>query len=152
MRRPAVLGLALLVAAGVAALPADAAPKKKPAPIKKTVQMSLLPVPDPPDSSLADSCTRAQLENVSIHSEKLVTKGAGLLTATVTGFTGDWDITVTDDAGDTLATGSGTTTPNASAGTDTVTLKLKKKATLYVHYCNFVGTPQATGSYVFTYK
>lgn len=153
MRRTLTSAVALLAVAGLAAsVPADAA-KKKPKPIKKTFAMELLPVPDPPSGT---SCTRVELENVAMHTEEVAAKGGGRLDAKVTGFTGDWDITVFDKSdGTVLAVGGGTTTGGgapAQNATDTVTVKVKRATTFLVRYCNFAGTPQATGSYTFTYK
>jgi hypothetical protein len=145
--------VALAAAASVALVPAHAATKKKPKPIKKTFAMQLAPVPDPPQGT---SCTRAELEDVSIHSESLKTTGAGTLVAKVNGFSGDWDITVFDASDNSvMEIGTGTTTGGgvpATKGEDTVSVKVKKATKFTVRYCNFGGTPQATGSYTFTYK
>ena len=143
---------ALLAAGTVGLVPAHAAPKK-PKPIKKSFAMQLAPVPDPPQGT---SCTRAELEGVSMHSESVKAKGAGTLVAKVNGFTGDWDITVVDASDDSvIEVGSGTSTGGgvpASKGEDTVTVKVKKATSFVVRYCNFAGSPQANGSYTFTYK
>jgi hypothetical protein len=147
--------VALLAASSVALVPAHAATKKKPKPppIKKSFSMQLAPVPDPPQGT---SCTRAELEGISMHSESFKTKGAGTLTAKVNGFAGDWDITVVDGSDNSvMEVGSGTTTGGgapSTKGEDTVSFKVKKATSFVVRYCNFAGSPQATGSYVFTYK
>jgi hypothetical protein len=151
-----LLALASVVAASsLAVAPAHAATKKKPKPkpITKTFTMQLLPVPDPPQGT---TCTDPRLEGVGMHSERLKTSGPGVLFAKVTGFSGDWDITVTDASDNSVEdVGSGTSTGGgapAQNGTDTVTIKFKKAADVFVRYCNFAGTPQATGSYRFTYS
>ena len=148
-----VVTTAALVAIAVSA-PADAAkpkPKPKPKPITKTYSMTLAPVPDPVQGT--PSCARAELEGVSIHSETLTTTGAGTLTVGITGFYGDWDITVYDKDG-LVGIGDGTSTPNTSTGTgnETFTASWKKGTTITVRSCNFGGSPQAKGSYTFTYK
>ena len=114
--------------------------------------MQLAPVPDPPQGT---SCTRTTLEGVSMHSESVKAKGAGTLFAKVSGFSGDWDITVVDaadnsviDVGSGTSTGGGAPTQN---GVDTVTIKVKRATSFLVRYCNYAGTPQASGTYTFTY-
>ena len=150
-RRIAALAALGVVAAGVHA-PADAAAKKKP-PVTKSYTMQLAPVPDPPQGT--PSCSRPQLEGVSIHSETLKTTGAGTLKIMVTGFAGDWDITLYDGNHDEIAVGDGTSTGGgapATAGTDTLELSFKKAGSYIISTCNFAGSPQAKGSYTYTYK
>jgi hypothetical protein len=154
MNRRLVTCVGLLVVASLSSAPGHAATKKKakPKPITKTFTMQLLPVPDPPQGT---SCTRAELEGVAMHSETVAAKGAGTLFAKASGFSGDWDITVVDAADDSVIdVGSGTSTGGgapAQNGVDTVTVKVKRATTFTVRYCNFAGTPQATGTYTFTY-
>ena len=139
-----------LVAAGTHS-PASAKPKKKP-PITKSYSMTLPPLPDPLPSGT--SCTREAVGSVFFHDEKITTTGAGTLTAEVSGFAGDWDITVFDPDG-VAAIADGTSTGGgapATAGKDTVVASWKKPTTITVRTCNFAGSPQAKGSYTFTYK
>jgi hypothetical protein len=146
------VGLVLVAAVGTT--PSHAATKKKPRPkpITKTFTMQLAPVPDPPQGT---SCTETALEGLSMHSERVQAKGAGTLLAKVSGFSGDWDITVADASdGSVIDVGSGTSTGGgapAQNGVDTVTVKVKRATTFLVRYCNYAGTPQATGTYTFTY-
>lgn len=147
VRRVAAVASLALLAAGAYA-PATAAAKKKP--VTKSYDMQLLPVPDPPSGT---SCTRSELEGISMHTETLKTTGAGTLSVKVNGFSGDWDITVYGPDG-LEGAGTGTSTPNASAtpGEDTYTQKFKKATSLEIRICNFGGTPSAHGQYTFTYK
>ena len=155
MNRRLVTSVTAVAVAALAVAPAHAATKKKakPKPITKTFAMQLLPVPDPPQGN---SCTRPELEGISIHSETVNAKGAGTLVAKVNGFAGDWDITVFDASDNSVMDiGTGTTTGGgapATKGEDTVTTKIKKATKLSVRYCNFAGSPQATGTFTFTYK
>ena len=150
-----VAAAALVLA--LASVPAHAATaptsKPKPKPLTKTYAMQLLPVPDPPQGT---SCVETKLEGTSMHTERVVAKGAGLLAVSVTGFSGDWDITVVDAAdGSVIDVGSGTSTGGgvpAQQGTDTVQIKVKRATTFLVHTCNYAGTPSATGKYTFTYR
>jgi hypothetical protein len=145
------LAVAALVIA-VASTPAHAASKPKPKPITKTYSMQLAPVPDPPQGT---SCVETKLEGVAMHTEKLTVKRAGTLSVKVSGFAGDWDITVVDGSDNTvMEVGSGTSTGGgapATNGVDTVDVKVKKATQFLIHTCNFAGTPAATGSYRFTY-
>lgn len=150
-RRYVVLAAVGTVVVGLHA-PADAAPKKKP-PITKSYAMQLAPVPDPPQGS--PSCSRTQLEGVSIHTESLKTTGAGTLKISVSGFAGDWDITLYDGNRNLIGVGDGTSTGGgapATAGTDTLELSFKKAGSYLISTCNFAGTPSAKGSYTYTYK
>ena len=141
-----VAALGVLVAGAYA--PATAASKKKP--ITKTYDLQLAPVPDPPSGT---SCLRDELEGISRHTETIKPTGPGILSVKVNKFSGDWDITLMDSAGDEIAAGSGTTTgggaPQQNAE-DTLVIKIKKAQELRIAVCNFAGTPTATAS--FTYK
>ena len=150
VRRVATVATLAVLAAGAYA-PATAAARK--APVSKSYDMQLLPVPDPPQGS--PTCDRAQLEGVSIHSETLKTTGPGTLKVKVNGFSGDWDISVFSGSHQLEGVGDGTSTGGgapATAGEDTYEQKFKKPVTLQISICNFAGTPKAHGEYTFTYK
>jgi hypothetical protein len=145
-----IVTLAAIGALAVGAYaPATAATKKKP--VTKSYEMQLLPVPDPPQGT--PSCARAELENISIHSETLKTTGPGVLEVKVNKFNGDWDITVYE-GDEEVGVGDGTSTPNTSTspGEDVFSAKFKKATTLTIRTCNFLGSPSAHGEYKFTYK
>ena len=137
----------------VASVPAHAATKPKPKPVTKTYSMQLAPVPYPAQST---SCTESALEGIAMHTESLSVKGAGTLSVKVSGFSGDWDITVVDAAdNEVIDVGSGTTTGPAApsmAGVDTVDVKVKRATKFLIRTCNFAGTLSATGTYTFKYK
>lgn len=153
MKKSLVVATAAVALVGVGAhSPASAAkPKKKP--ITKSYSMTLPPLPDPLPSGT--SCTREAVAGQFFHDEKLTTTGAGTLTVELTGFAGDWDITVFDADG-LVGQGDGTSTGGtgvpATNGKDTFVASWKKGTTITVRSCNFAGSPQAKGSYTFTYK
>ena len=149
VRRVATVATVALLAAGAYA-PAVAGPKK--APVKKSYDMQLPPVPNPPSGT--PTCADDELVGTAIHSETLKTTGPGTLTVKVNGFYGDWDITVYSGDHELEGSGDGTSTPNTNPapGEDTFTAKFKKPVTLEIRTCNFAGTPQAHGEYTFQYK
>ena len=155
-----------LVVAGGALAPAVAAGKPKP--ITASYVAEGVPVPSPlvgdPAPEDPSSCMNPDLEGVSTTTKTITTKGAGMLVVDLTGFAGDWDITVLDADGEVLGVGAGTTTGgevpvvgggNGSLGADNtekLELKLKKAATLKIGVCNYAGGPSANAKYTFTYK
>jgi hypothetical protein len=163
-RRALPVALSLVVAAGALA-PAFAAPAK-PKPITESYVAEGLPVPAPLLTGVDgdNSCVNPDLEGVSTTTKTIKTTGPGTLQVDLTGFAGDWDITVTNDKGAVLGTGAGTTTGgevpvigggNGSLGTDnkeTLTLKTKKGMTLNIGVCNFLGGETANAKYTFTYR
>ncbi|MCW2813464.1 MAG: hypothetical protein JWN84_919 [Nocardioides sp.] len=157
------LALALVVAAGATA-PVLAAPKPKPKPITASYDLTLLPVPLPLAGSGApldgaNSCVSPELEGVSTDTRSIKTSGPGTLVVDVSGFAGDWDITVLS-GGRVLGIGSGTTTGgeasggDGSLGTDNAekaVVKVKRASQLQIAVCNFAGGPDASAKYTFTY-
>ena len=138
--------LALIAAAGLVAVgayaPATAATKTKPISMEYDVQG--LPNPQPLPSGT--SCLDSQYEGISRTTKTIKTTGKGVLSVTVDGFSGDWDITLMDKDGEELASGEGTTTGGgapATAGVDTLVQKFKKADTFQVAVCNFAGSPSA---------
>jgi hypothetical protein len=162
---------AVMVAGAFAPALAAPKPKPKPRPITASYTVQGKPVPIPlvgfgPSAAVegSDSCTDARLEGVSMTTRTIKTVGAGTLVVDVTKFAGDWDITVTDGAGEILGIGEGTTTGgevpvagggNGSIGLDNhehVDVKLKKASTLNIAVCNYLGGPSANVKYTYTYK
>ena len=157
VRRAIPVALTLVVAAG-ALNPALAAPKAKPKPITTTYTLQLAPAPTPvlgaPLPEDASSCINDSLEGISTDTREVKTVGPGVLTVKVTGFAGDWDITVRDGA-KVLGIGAGTTTGEASslgaANVETISIKTRKATTLRLGVCNYLGGPAADVAYTFTY-
>jgi hypothetical protein len=150
VRSAAPLALAAIVAAGSLA-PAAAAPKKKP--LKKTYSVQLAPSPDASESTACSGDTRTADVNTDFETIKVT--GPGLLSVKVTGFTGDWDVSVYNTAGAMLTEGGGTTTPETATNTapvETLKYKSKKAQSLILRVCNFLGSPNATVNYTYTYN
>lgn len=140
VRRVATVATLAVLAAGAYA-PAVAGGTK---PITMEYDVQGLPNPQPLPSGT--SCLDAEYEGISRTTKTIKTTGKGLLTVTVTKFSGDWDITVMDKDGAELASGTGTTTGGgapATDGVDTLELKFKKADTFQVAVCNFAGSPSA---------
>ena len=159
------VALTAIVGAGALA-PAVAAPAK-PKPITASYTVEGIPVPSPllgEPVEAANSCTNPDLEGVSTTTRTIKTTGAGQLVVGLTGFAGDWDITVLDGDDEVIAEGEGTTTGgevpvvgggNGSLGTNNTekaSVKLKKAATLKIAVCNYAGGQTANAKYTFTYK
>jgi hypothetical protein len=145
MRRPVIVGLALLVGAGVAAVPADAA--KKPKPIKGSYTVNL--PPDPTGNVGTEGC--AGLLPVSEDRHELKLPARGTLKVHLSGEdpagTGalDWDLALLD--ADMAPVSSST-----SEGSEEETFdKIRKKQTVYIQACNLAGLPSATITYLFTF-
>jgi hypothetical protein len=165
VRTAVPVALSLVVAGGVLA-PAVAAPAK-PKPITASYAVEGIPVPSPllgEPVEPANSCTNPDLEGVSTTTRTIKTTGAGELVVELTGFAGDWDITVLDGDDEVVAEGAGTTTGgevpvvgggNGSLGTDNTekaSVKLRKASTLKIAVCNYLGGQTANAKYTFTYK
>lgn len=150
---PFVLVGALAVAASAA--PATAARRK---PIVKQYEATA-PAPDPTNwASEAGvptySVCNQQVPN-SWHKHTFTAPAPGKLNIKVYGFTGDWDVLLTNTQGVELTFGGspGINTPNApTAGDESVAYKIKKaKTKINIISCNWAGGPTATVKYTFTY-
>lgn len=160
MRKALPLALVAVAAAGAFA-PAVAAPAKaKPKPITATYSVTGVPAPLPlvggtPVES-ATSCMDPMLEGVSTTTRAIKPTGPGTLTVDVTGFAGDWDITLLDAKGGVLAEGAGTITGDPSslgtANVEKLTAKVKKAQELRIAVCNYAGGPNANVTFTYTYK
>jgi len=146
---PLVLGAALL-ATGIATGPATAKPK----PITKTYTATASN-PDPTNySPAAKYSVCEQTVPGSFHIEKFKAPATGKLAVKLTGFTGDWDLLLTDAAkGTELGSGSASDVGNpAQPATEAATIKVKKAGTTYnIIACNWAGGPTGTVTYTFTY-
>jgi hypothetical protein len=167
IRKVLPAALTLVVAAGALAPAVAAPPKPKPKPKPIVVEWSMqhapIPLPLVGEEALdgTNSCADPAFEGISTTFQTIKTTGAGTLQVDLTGFAGDWDITVMDGKGKVLGIGSGTTTggevsgSDGSLGTDNVekaVIKVKKATTLVIGACNFLGGPNADGKLVFTYS
>lgn len=140
IRRIVPLAAIGVLAAG-AFLPAAAAPAKKP--ITKSYDMELLPG--------ADLCYDAQGEGRFAHSETFKATGPGKLVVKITGFQADWDIALFDSANARLADGGGSSTGKVTPNpTENLIYKIKKAGTYKITSCNYAGSLEAKGSFVFS--
>jgi hypothetical protein len=141
LRRVVTVASLAVLAAGAYA-PATAAPKTKPISMEYDVQG----VPNPQPLPSGTSCLDSQYEGISRTTKTIKPTGKGVLNVDLTGFAGDWDITVMDADGQEIGQGDGTSTGGGAPttdGHDTLSLKFKKAETLQVAVCNFAGSPQA---------
>ncbi len=89
-----------------------------------------------------------------MNSEPFTAPAAGVFSATITKFTGDWDMRLLDSDGEVVTEGSGTDTPNTNtpgSGVESLEVKIKKPGSFTLQVCNFVGGPTATVTYTFTF-
>ena len=137
------------VAAGVAVAPAAGAATKKPPkkPITKTYTATA-PAPDPTnwvEPRPYELC--AQRVPNSFHIERFRVPAAGRLQVELTNYQGDWDALLMDDDNDTI-TLSGSTELNVR---EKMEAKFKKATNVSIVVCNWVGGPEGTVKYTFTY-
>jgi hypothetical protein len=139
-----------LVAVGVLAIgafmPAQAAPKK----FAGSYAVTLLPDPTPNAFHTALSmgnCFNVNPRAVDHHALKVPGKGKLTLVLDSADPTGkgltDWDMYVTDKAGESLGEGTGGTSH------EEVVIKFKKAETVTVTVCNLAGQPDGTVTYSF---
>ena len=157
MRKALSLSAVAVLAAGAFA-PAVAAPPK-PKPITESYSVTGAPIPLPLVGGTpveeSSSCMNSEFEGVSTTTKTIKTLGAGTLTVDVTGFTGDWDITIMNDKRESVAVGAGTATPTAlttPGAAEKAVVKFKKASTILIAVCNFLGSPQANVKYTYVYK
>jgi hypothetical protein len=155
MRRTLTAAVALLTCATVAAVPAQAAPKKKPKPIKGGYSLHLYPDPTANVLSLAEvphTCGAGVPD--STHRFTFKVPAAGTLQVNLdaadpapgTPFVFDWDIFVLDAADQVIGEGT------SSESTEEIRLKLTKAQKVVFLTCNLNGQPDATVKYTFTYR
>jgi hypothetical protein len=140
------------VALASAVAPASAA-VRRPKPITGSYSLTLAPDPDATEAVGCEGKARQQGVNVDTRAIKVA--GPGTLVVKVTGFSGDWDTAVASGSGSRVAEGGGTSTGDgapATAAVETLKYKNKKAQTLNLIVCNFLGSPNATVSYTFTYS
>jgi hypothetical protein len=134
MRTRLVLAVLPLAVLGFAVAPSSAAPK----PMKGEFDAAGLPDPTPTATEVCQG-----LSPVSRTEVPLKIPAAGKLKVELTGFEGDWDLTVENKDGEIVGESAGF----VEATTETIQIKLKKAAELTIVACNFAGGPVASGSY-----
>ncbi|MDX6217669.1 MAG: hypothetical protein QOG99_3253 [Frankiales bacterium] len=149
-RRP-VVALALITAAAVSVVPAQAA-TKRPKPIKGSYTLTLLPDPTPNVTNTIGKSGCGVIPQ-SQNKHPFTVPAAGTLhvvldspnpTGNATVST-DWDLYVLDAEGAILDSSNGGTSHEETSD------KLKKKQAVTFWVCNLAGEPNGTVSYTFTY-
>ncbi len=150
-RRSSVLvaATAASLALAGAAVPSDAA-KKKPAPIKGSYTVTLLPDPTPNVSAQTGS---SGCNDATADTHAFTAPAAGTLSVILDGNDPakgglpagvDWDLYVHDAQGEVGSSHGGT-------AHEEVSLKLKKKTALSFIVCNLGGPPDGAVTYLFTF-
>lgn len=121
-----------LISATIAS--SSAAPK----PFKGTFDAAATPDPTATAGEVCQGLTPTSRFEVP-----LKVPAAGTLKVDLTGFQGDWDLTVENTKGAVIASSAGF----IENTTEKISLKLKKAMEVTVVACNFAGTPAASGSY-----
>jgi hypothetical protein len=148
MRRPAAAALAVVTAAALgAALPSEAAPKKKPKPITGSYTVNL--PPDPTGNVDGQGCAGQVPISQDQHPFTIPAKGLlklRLVSEDPSGQALDWDLALLDEGGSPMVM---STSPTA---TEEILMKFKRKEKVIFQACNLAGLPEATVSYTFTYS
>jgi hypothetical protein len=154
MNRRVTASVALVAAAAVAVVPAHAATKKKPKPIKGSYTVQLPPDPTKEATSTAGQDGCSGLIPVSKDSHEFTAPAAGTLQVKLAPQTPDgkpsslgldWDLYLLQDGGVEAAS-------DGSSSHEEVFTKVRKKTVFTFDVCNLDGMPTATVSYTFTYK
>lgn len=154
MRRSLTTAVVLVTVATLAAVPSQAAVKKKPKPIKGSYTLTLPPDPSKDATSTAGLEGCSGLLPVSKDSHPFTLPAAGTLVVKLvsdnpTGQTPpagiDWDLYLMED-------GAEAASADSPLGTEEAAMKVKKKTQITIDACNLNGFPNATVSYTFTYR
>jgi hypothetical protein len=148
--------LATLIAVGLvlASLAAPAlAGKKK---ISDSFSAQLFPFPKlaawgDPAGLTQPGCLSGQ-KDVHYMTVDFTAPAAGTLTASMAGFTGDWDLYLTDADGIPLIRSENDQIQGSAAPEEDVYMDLKPKQTVGISPCNWLGAPDAEVTYTFVYK
>jgi hypothetical protein len=148
-RRALISGLVGLVAVGIA-VPSEAAPKKKPKPIKGSYALTLLPDPSGQSAAvLGGGCTGVIPMGQDKHEFTVPARGTLQVVVDSPDPTGagvtDWDLYLLGADGSVLSQGTSQFSHEEAAA------KFKKKEKVTFWVCNLIGQPSGTVSYTFTY-
>lgn len=136
MRTRLVLAVLPVALIGVTAATSMAAPKE----MKGTFSAAGSPDPSATVSEVCQGVSPASRFEVP-----LKVPAAGKLAVELTGYVGDWDLTLENKSGAILAQSAGFEVP-----VESFSVKFKKAAEVVIVACNFAGGPTAKGSFVFT--
>lgn len=139
--RATLLATLLAVATAGSLAPAFAT---TPAPFSKTVTF-VDDTPDPSAFFLGPEHCQGQLPAESPVTVKI--PSSGVVDIAISGFSGEWSLMITDQAGKVL----GTADADAPA-TEATSLRMKRGGTINILPCNLAGTFEATLKYSYRYK
>lgn len=88
-------------------------------------------------------------QDVHWHAEEFVAPKNGTLTIATSGFTGDFDLYIKDDAGTIIARSENDQIQGQAAPEEETSALLKKKQTVSMLVCNWLGAPDVTVDWVF---
>lgn len=144
-----------LFLAAVSALSITGTAFAKPAPEEGSFSAQLLPFPKlaawgDPLGLTKPGCLSGQ-QDVHWYAEEFVAKTKGTLEAETSGFTGDFDLYILDDAGMPLIRSENDQIQGQAAPEEAVTMGLAKKQTVQIAVCNWLGAPtEVTVNWTFT--
>ena len=156
MRKALASLVALGLVASFAATPARAgkAQKKKVTKtISETIDVTAVPFPNLSSHTKTPmpGCTAGQ-EGVHKHTHPFEAPGAGTLTLSMSGFTGDWDLYVFDDAGVAIARSDQAQVPDMAPPEEKIEMALEKGRAYDLVICNWAGAPQASADLQYVYS
>ncbi len=152
MRKTLASLIAIGLVASFSATPALAGKKKKTKTISETISATALPFPNYSSSTGTPTpgCSAGQ-EGVHKLTTAFETPGAGKLSFSMSGFTGDWDIYLFD--GDlAIARSDNAQVPDQAAPEEKIEIALAAGKTYDLVVCNWAGAPQASAEYTYVYK
>lgn len=152
MRKTLASLIALGLVASFAATPALAG-KKKAKTITATIDAVAAPFPNLSShtSTPIPGCAAGQ-EGIHKVTTPLEAPGKGTLTFEMSGFTGDWDLYLFDDAGVPIARSDNAQVPDMAAPEEKLVAPLEGGRTYDLVVCNWAGAPQASATYTYVYK
>jgi hypothetical protein len=147
LRTAATLGLAGALLAGAVAAPAALGETKpKPKPITGSYQATATPDPTSTDVVSGDACVAPTVPTARFsHTFKVPARGT-LFVDLQNQL--DWSVAIRDGEGDRVASADGGS-PEVKESTS---VSFKKKQTVIIDTCNFLGEPTITVKYKFVYK
>jgi hypothetical protein len=153
MRKSLAVLAALGVVVALFAAPASAGKKKH---ITGGFDATLAPFPKlaaagDPAGVTQPGCLAGQ-KDINYTTVDFTAPSTGTLTASMVGFTGDWDLYITDADGKALLKSENDQIQGGAAAEEEVTWKLSAKQTVGITACNWLGAPQAHVDWMFMGK
>ncbi|HEX2295996.1 MAG TPA: hypothetical protein VHN37_11880 [Actinomycetota bacterium] len=157
MRKALASLIALGLVASFSMSPALAGKKKAKKKVTKTIEetIDVTAVPFPNYSSYTATATpgcTAGVEGVHKATRSFETPGAGTLTLSMSGFTGDWDLYVFDGAVAIARSDNEQVGPTMAPAEEKIEMPLEKGKTYDLVVCNWAGAPQASAQLKYVYS